>query len=296
MTTPQLETLLDQFEAYLKSRDRSVHSVRAYLSDVRLFAAWFEPHTKEPFVPENVTDYDVRDWRDELSKQDGRKPATVNRKLAALSTFFDWAIEQGLAKSDPTYRVQGIIQQQTAPKALAEDDVKRILRCARKAGNLRDLALLHLLAATGLRASEVAALNRFDLEMSGYSGWVTVRFGKGKKQRRVPVNANARAALNEYLDSRGEISPSEALFLTEQGERMKHYTIWYTVKKYAAQAGVKNVSPHSYRHTVATRLVRNPKVDIVTAATFLGHSRIETTARYARPSDDDLAKAAEQIG
>lgn len=76
---------------------------------------------------------------------------------------------------------------------------------------------------------------------------------------------------------------------------MSAYAIWYTVKKYAAQAGLKNISTHSFRHTVATRLVRNPKVDIVTASTFLGHSRIETTARYARPSDEDLANAAEQI-
>ncbi len=76
---------------------------------------------------------------------------------------------------------------------------------------------------------------------------------------------------------------------------MTTYAIWYTVKKYAAQAGVENVSPHTFRHTVATRLVRNPKVDIVTAATFLGHSRLDTTARYSRPSDEDLEHAAEEI-
>jgi site-specific recombinase XerD len=112
----------------------------------------------------------------------------------------------------------------------------------------------------------------------------------------VPVNAHARAALSEYLESRGEIASSEPLFITEQGERMKHYTIWYCVKKYARLAGIeKKVSPHTYRHYAATRLVRNPNVDIVTAAAFLGHSRIDTTARYAKPSDDDLARAAEQI-
>lgn len=76
---------------------------------------------------------------------------------------------------------------------------------------------------------------------------------------------------------------------------MTPYAIWYTVKKYAAQAGVENVSPHTFRHTVATRLVRNPNVDIVTAATFLGHSRLDTTARYSRPSDEDLENAAEEI-
>lgn len=253
--------------------------------------------TEEPFTPANVVDYDVRDWRDEMSgEENSRKPATINRKLASLSAFFTWAIEAGLAKNDPTHKIQGIAQTQTAPKAISEDEVKRILRVARRSENLRDLALLHLLAATGLRASEVAALNRGDLEMSGYSGWVTVRLGKGKKQRRVPVNANARSAMNEYLEERGEIPPAAPLFLTEQGERMKHYTIWFTVKKYAALAGIgKSVSPHTFRHYVGTRMVRNPKIDIVTASTFLGHSRLDTTARYAKPSDDDLANAAEQI-
>ena len=295
MATQSLDDLLEKFENYLKSRDRSAHSIRAYLGDVRLFAAWFETHAGEPFTPEAVTDYDLRDWRDELSKVKNRKPATINRKLAGLSAFFGWAVEQGLAKSDPTYHVQGLAQQQTAPKAIPEDDLKRIFRAARRSNNLRDQALLQLLAATGLRASEAAALLRGDLEMSGYSGWVTVRFGKGKKQRRVPVNAKARTALNEYLDSRGTVANDEPLFLADHGGPMSAYAIWYTVKKYAALAGVKKVSPHSFRHTVATRLVRDPEVDIVTAATFLGHSRIDTTARYARPNEKDLENAAERL-
>ena len=295
MATPSLDDLLEKFEKSLKSLDRSAHSIRAYLSDVRLFAAWFEAHTGEPFTPEAVTDYDLRDWRDELSKHDNRKPATINRKLAGLSAFFGWAVAQGLATNDPTYHVQGLAQQQTAPKAIPEDDLKRIFRAARRSKNLRDQALLHLLAATGLRASEAAALKRGDLEISGYSGWVTVRFGKGKKQRRVPVNAKARTALNEYLDGRGGVADDEPLFLADHGGPMSAYAIWYTVKKYAAQAGVDRVSPHSFRHTVATRLVRDPEVDIVTAATFLGHSRIDTTARYARPNEKDLENAAERL-
>ena len=76
---------------------------------------------------------------------------------------------------------------------------------------------------------------------------------------------------------------------------MSPYAIWAVVKKYANEAGVENVSPHAFRHTVATRLVRNPQVDLVTAATFLGHSRLDTTARYAQPSEEDLAKAAETL-
>ena len=74
------------------------------------------------------------------------------------------------------------------------------------------------------------------------------------------------------------------------------YAVWYTVKKYAKAAGIENVSPHTFRHTVATRLVRDPAVDLVTVATYLGHSRLDTTARYSRPSEEDLATAAERLG
>jgi site-specific recombinase XerD len=85
------------------------------------------------------------------------------------------------------------------------------------------------------------------------------------------------------------------LFLTARSTPISSYAVWYTVKKYAAQAGLADVTTHSFRHSVATRLVRDPNVDLVTAAAFLGHARLDTTARYSQPSDDDLAQAAERV-
>ena len=76
---------------------------------------------------------------------------------------------------------------------------------------------------------------------------------------------------------------------------MTSYAIWGLVKKYAAEAGVEHVTPHSFRHTVAMRLVRNPNVDLVTAAAFLGHSRLDTTARYSQPNAEDLERAAREL-
>jgi len=294
-----IDALLNRFEAHLKKRDLSAHSVRAYLSDVRLFFAWLEEHIGEPVSLTSVTEFDVQDWRDEQG--DVRKPATVNRRLAALSAFFEWAREQKLVKQDPSQHVHGIEQQETAPKSLSKQDMNRILHRVKDSGNLRDIALLEFLAATGLRAAEAAALRRGDLEMGDRSGWVTVRrAGKGRKQRKVPVNVRARTALEAYLKQRGETKESNLdrnvpLFLSRLNQPMTPYAVWYTVKKYAALSNVENVSPHTFRHTVATRLVRNPKVDIVTAATYMGHSRLDTTARYSRPSEDDLEDASEMI-
>jgi len=292
-----LETRLTEFEAHLKKLDRSPHSIRAYLSDLRLFAQWFEAKTGERFGITNVFDEEVKAWRKEM--EDKQKASTVNRRLAALSTFFAWAIEKKYAVDDPTRNIHGLGQQVIAPKALSEQAVNKIIRKARVSGNLRDHALMNFLAATGLRAAEVAAVKCGDVQIGERSGWVTVRSGKGRKQRRVPIHAKARDALQAFLESEGrkDISEhaAESLFKTRDGDAMTPYAIWYTVKKYAAQAGVENVSPHTFRHTVATRLVRNPQIDIVTAATFLGHSRLDTTARYSRPSDEDLENAAEEI-
>jgi integrase/recombinase XerC len=296
-----LDTLSEAFQTHLEARGRSVHTVRAYLTDLRQFATWFIDHTGEPFTLEEVTEHDVNDWRDHLAAE--MKPATVNRKLAALSTLYDWAGQKRQVDRDPTHYVTGVKQQQTAPKALSKRNLTRILRQARKSGNKRDAALLELLAATGLRASEMAGLKIGDVELNERSGWVTVRAtkGKGRKRRRVPIYVRARRLLREYLDERRqecdgeELGAGEPLFLSRKGGAITPYAIWYTVKKYARLADVDDVSPHSFRHTVATRLVRDPEVDLVTAATFLGHSRLDTTARYSRPSEEDLEEAADRL-
>jgi site-specific recombinase XerD len=284
--------VFEQFHTHLETRDKSLHSIRAYLSDLRQFAAWFADHTGESFALEAITEYDVRDWRDHLATT--MKPATVNRKLASLSALYRWAGETGQAERDPTRYVNGIKQQPVAPKAMSKQDLTRILRAARK-DNKRDAALLEFLAATGLRASEVAGLTVDDVKLNERSGWVTVR-GKGRKQRRVPVHARARQVLSEYLKERGDPAGDKPLFLSQKGGAISSYAVWYTVKKYAALAEVDGVTPHTFRHTVATQLVRDPEVDLVTAATFLGHSRLDTTARYSQPSAEDLEEAAKRLG
>lgn len=288
--------ILTDFAEALRRRDCSAATVKHYLSDLRQFAAWFEEHTGEPFALNVVAEYDVIGWRDKLASE--RKPSTVNRKLAALSALFRWAVETGKVQRDPTTHVEGLEQQSLAPKALNEADMARILRKTRLSGNLRDSALLELLAATGLRASEIASLRVRDLDLGERHGWVTVHApnAKRRKQRRVPVKVKARRVVQEYLKSRGKLAPGDPVFPSQKGGPMTPYTVWYTVKKYARLAGVKDVSPHSFRHTVATQLVRDPETDLVLAAAYLGHSRLHTTARYSQPSEEELAEAAERLG
>lgn len=296
----ETQALLEGFKKWLVRLDRSAHSIRAYLSDVRQFISWCGSNREEPFELALIDDEDAQDWRDRLEQK--AMPATVNRKLAALSTFFQWAIEAKLVTTDPTTNINGVEQQAVAPKAISEAAMNRILRKAKEGGNLRDHALLELLAATGLRASEAAGLTVGDLTLGERSGWVTVRMGKGRRRRKVPVHLRARRALMVYLEREKLGAPGargphadEPLFRSRAGEPLTPYALWYTVRKYARLAEVEVVTPHTFRHTVATRLVRDPEVDMVTAATFLGHSRLDTTARYSQPSEEDLTHASERL-
>jgi len=118
--------------------------------------------------------------------------------------------------------------------------------------------------------------------------------GKGKKTRRVAVHERAAEVLKESQKTEANKGESAPLFSSRLKKPMTPYAIWSMVKKYVAEARVKHFSPHNFRYIVATRLISNPQVDLVTAATFLGHSRLDTTARYSQPNDDDLEKAAQK--
>jgi integrase/recombinase XerD len=285
--------LLDEFRYHLEKLDRSEHSIQAYFSDIRLFMFWFEKNTSEQFAPRHVTEYDVRDWRGQLEKTS--LPATVNRKLASISKFMDWLIEKQMITSDPSKNIYGVFQQPLSPKAFSEETYKRMMRKARQVGIKRDIALLEFLAGTGLREGEVAALKYRNIELRERSGWVTVEKGKRRKSRRVPINSHVRHALFEYLEERKNLTAESPVFETRLGMPISSNAIWEVVKKYGTMIGEEKISPHTFRHYTATRLVRNPAIDGITAMTYMGHASYTQISRYSLPNDDDLSRAAETL-
>jgi len=224
---------LDKFTTYLQAQDRSPHTVKAYRSDVAAFFNWLAaqlsrgdaPH--RPLTPVEVTLFDVQKYRDHLVAE-GRKPAGVNRALAALRVFFAWAMQAGQASTNPARDVQGIQQAQRTPKALSAQEVYRLQREAAarrqlaqaRAGDetsptlvdaIRDAALLNLLLYTGLRVSECAALRVADVLLNGKGGKVIVRSGKGRKYREVPLHKTARQAVEAYLAVRERTATTDEL-------------------------------------------------------------------------------------
>lgn len=151
-----------------------------------------------------------------------------------------------------------------------------------------------LLAQAGLRVGEVARLRVDDIEISERKGTVTVRAGKGAKYRQVPLNKDVRAALLGWLDERPE-DAGEALFVGQRGDPLGTSGITYLVRKYAKAAGLGGVSPHTLRHTFATQLLDASDHDLRLVQHLLGHSRIETTARYLKPSAEAAQEALERL-
>lgn len=258
-------TILDDFAA--SQQDKSANTVKAYTGDV---SAFFEQYG----MP---NEDNVRQYRDAML--DEYAPSTINRKFASLRVFCEWAVEQGRLESDPTRHLHHVGEVQRAPKWLDKREKNALLDTVEAEGKPRDVALITFMLNTGLRVSEVSKLSPEDVK----DGGIVVR-GKGDKQRWVPLNDQAREALEHY----------PLPFDSQRGEHLGRRGIYYLIKTYAKKAGLLNVSPHTLRHTFAKNLM-DSGVSIDRVAMLLGHSNIETTKVYTTPSDRDLQEAVNML-
>ncbi|RLC77141.1 MAG: integrase [Chloroflexi bacterium] len=278
------------FRQYLERR-YSAHTTAAYLSDLSDFKKWFEETNGEAFDPSAVTSIDVREYRRYLLNRKA-KPATINRRLAALSTFFRWAKAEGLAKENPTGDVRGVQATRLAPRWLSRKEQLALLRAVHKRGKARDIAIITLLLHTGLRVSEACSLRLADLKLNKRKGELRVR-GKGLKERVVPLNAEVRKALRDYLAVRPAVE-HDFVFVGQRGEPLTPSGIQRLVKGYACRAGLEDCTPHVLRHTFAKNLV-DSGVPLDRVAALLGHENLNTTRIYTAPSLQDLMEAVERL-
>src|SRR5215208_3761570 len=153
-----VDQLVDRFLQDLERQETSPQTRRSYRLDLLHFATWFARTVGESFSPEAVTPTDVREYRGHLMTVEKRQPATVNRRLAALRRFFQWAKATGLAKELPTENVKGVASAPRAPRWLEKRDVDRLIRTVERHGNKRDLAIVLALRHTGVRVSELSNL------------------------------------------------------------------------------------------------------------------------------------------
>src|SRR5215216_3486457 len=205
------DRLVGRFLQDLERQETSPRTRDAYRLDLLHFAGWFVQTVGETFTPEAVTPTDVREYRGHLLNVEKRQPATVNRRLAALRRFFQWAKATGLVKELPTDDVKGVASSPRAPHWLEKRDVDRLIRTVERHGKTRDLAIVLTLHHTGIRVSELCSLMLGDVEISERKGSLTVRSGKGGRFRILPLNSDARQAIDAYRDVRPKVS-DEHLF------------------------------------------------------------------------------------
>ncbi|MDD7364730.1 MAG: tyrosine recombinase XerC [Olsenella sp.] len=299
-------TRSDGFERYVERfvsqltqvRGLSGNTAKAYASDLAQYALWAR---REGVRPLEVTHKQLRRYLAELVSA-GYGAKTVNRHLSSIKGLYRWLVAEGVCETDAADAISGRRLARGLPKTLSDAEVGRILDTCDEGSDLglRDRALLELLYASGARISEVSALDVGDVDFAQEQ--VTL-FGKGSKERIVPLYPVALERLSAYLegprgrlvarrrDGSGQAGDERALFVSTRGRRMSADALRRCFEGHARQAGLAGVTPHAMRHTFATELL-DGGADLRSVQELLGHESLATTQVYTHLSVARLKDAA----
>ena len=299
MATP-IERLIRSYLDHLTvERGASPHTQAGYTRDLRRYAGFLTGRGITD--PEAVTQNDVAAFVAELQTPDktsaALSAASASRALAAVRSLHAFAVRDGLAVDDPAAGVHPPKAIRRLPKALSVEQVQALLDTPdpNTASGLRDAALLELLYGTGARISEVTALDVDELTALLAEPDAGLRlFGKGRKERIVPVGSYARAAVEAWLVrgrpqlAQASARPSPALLLNARGQRLSRQSAWQIVQKAAAAATLDvDISPHTLRHSFATHLL-DGGADVRVVQELLGHASVTTTQIYTLVTAEHL--------
>jgi integrase/recombinase XerC len=291
------DDLLYQFIHYLSAeKNASPNTCRGYQNDLEEFENFLRStglclSPKGYVQMEKVDRMAIRRYLGYLHRKN--KKSSIARKISTLRSFFKFLVREQALTSNPSKTVRAPKVEKHLPTTLTVDEVFRLMEAPRhplKDSSLdalqrnrkaRDHAILELLYSSGLRVGELVGmnLNQLDLDL----GIVKV-MGKGRKERIVPVGMKAAEALKTYMEGRGVLNGEDPLFINPKGGRLTARTVGRLVKSYSKRSGIiRNVSPHSLRHTFATHLL-DAGADIREIQEMLGHVSLSTTQRYTHLS------------
>lgn len=285
-----MQEYITQFIASLSdATGSSRNTTGAYRNDLRQFLSY-------------VSKQGVMSWslvnRDHIlgymlhMKERAYAITTVARKLAAVKSFFHYLYANKLIDHEPTDSLDSPRVDKYLPHALSEQEVKSLLAQAdaHTPAGWRDKAMLQLLYATGMRVTELVSLNLPDINVS--ASQVTCQ-GRGTKERVVPFTAAVRQDLQDYLEKgrpRLLRYPTEqAIFLNHHGERLTRQGFWLIIKGYAKQAGIREITPHTLRHSFAMHMLKNGS-ELRSVQELLGHANISTTQIYTQHKERDSSQ------
>jgi integrase/recombinase XerC len=295
-----MKALLKDFLAHLRlNRNASEHTVRAYESDITQYlisVGKLRDRWVSDLTADDLQDDTLRTYLEELGRA-GEARSTVARKLSALRTFVRYLRREEHLRHDPTALAVSPKRDQTLPAHLTEEQMETLLAQpdAREPLGRRDRAILELFYASGLRLSELEAL---DLDSIDLRGRMVRVMGKGRKERLIPFNHATQQALRDWLPHREELrtkneerrtqrrtknrrgGDEEPLFVNFRGQRLTGRSVDRLLRKYVRQfTSQTGISPHALRHSFATHLLQRG-ADLRAIQEMLGHARISTTQRY----------------
>jgi integrase/recombinase XerC len=303
------DAALDAFKRYLDvERAYSPKTTEVYVRDVGALREHLRAKRGGDVALAKLSVLDVRGQLAALFGDNG--PATIARKLSSVRAFCRFLVKRGAIAANPAAAVRGPKRKRGLPRALDVDDAFRLVEAPGAIGRtshralsaredarhallrLRDTALLELLYGTGLRVSEVCALDLGDIDRGRYGvPMLLVRRGKGNKSREVPVGGAADQALIAYQPARAQLAATgSALFVNAAGQRLTPRSVQRMVKRWRIAGGVHaDATPHSLRHSFATHLL-DEGVDLRAIQELLGHASLASTQIYTKVSLDHLKK------
>ena len=270
--------MFDDFKQHMERANLSPHTIRNYLADLNRVS--------------DLTGDLTHATRDDLDAvlgtlmEQGIAAASRNRCVAALRKFYGFIVSHGVRADNPAAALGYAATTTTLPVSLDGNDIDRLLEAAASGTKFyakRDVAIISLLAGSGLRRNELASLEVSDIDLD--AGAVLIRHGKGRKQRRVPIWGEKLVAIRDHVAALPEGSP---LWPSKRGGPMTPAGIWRVVKRLCAKAELDpDISPHTLRHAYATA-AHAAGLDTISLKNALGHANIGTTEGYIHPTVDTL--------
>ncbi len=285
-----MEEWVSAFLVHLQNKNFSPHTVKSYRADLHEFLLFFKQRKQDDL--RHFTSANIRSFLAALQTKNDPARNTVLRKIASLRSFAAFLLTQGKLERNPFKLLPAPKREKILPKFLSEQETDRLLETAANSKHFaaRDKALFELMYSSGLRRSEVTGLNIKDVDY--FNGIVKV-FGKGAKERLVPVTDAALDALKIYRACRKNPQPDDALFLNKNGKRLTGDGLAYIFKNTAIASHLaRKVTPHSLRHSFATHLLNNG-CDLRSLQEMLGHKSLSATQVYTHVSLEKLKSVYE---
>jgi len=292
-----LQEVIDEYIASLSLKEQghegtNQNTVVAYSNDLNQVCIYLKQQQVENW--QQVSREHIAGYLLEMREGQAYRPSTIARKLAALKTFFRYLQSAGIITSDPIEKLDTPRIQRELPHVLSQEQISNLFRQVdvETSAGKRDLAMLHMLNATGMRVSELISLDLDDFDAERATIVCPGRNGRSKRQRVLPLSAIVVETTKRYLETaRPSLiirHPNEqTLFLNHHGERLTRQGFWLIIKGYARQAGITEITPHMLRHSFAILMLQGG-MELRLVQELLGHAHISTTQVYSQLARESI--------